>query len=161
MKESEDHFANESYVMKKGIKIVHTHKFNDMIYEGNFNLAPVKIEFDGRVFVYMGEHFGGKETFYCWIQLLGSQYEAKNYYYTLEFQGNDPNVRTIHTGKVISVDVTASSIKEGCLNFGINFNMLKKQFVGDDRAYVVSIGIRNMKEEAKDDNEESGISDDE
>ena len=153
-----DHFWEE-HVMQKGLKVLHSHWLSEAMLEGNFNQAPVKIEFDGRVFLFLGEQFVYEDTFYCWIQIVGSKYEAKNYIYTLEFHGNDPNVRSTYSGQVISIDETADSIKDNCLNFGINFKILKKQFVGEDSAYKVSIGIRNMKEELKDDNEESGISD--
>ena len=93
--------------------------------------------------------------------MLGSQFEAKNYYYTLKFHGNDTEVRNVYTGQVFSVDETSNSIIKGSKCLGINNNVIKTQFIGQNDGFSYSVSIRNMKEEVKDDNEESGISDNE
>ena len=87
--------------------------------------------------------------------------EAKNYYYTLEFHGIDPKCRSLYSAQVISIDESRDSIKQTYKHFGMDYCVFKSQFVDENRGYKISIGIRNEKEEVKDDNVESGISDDE
>ena len=91
--------------------------------------------------------------------MVGSKYEAKNYYYTLELKGLDPNVKNVFTGQVFSIDETREEIKDSKKCFGILFDSFKELFVDENRSYKMYITIRNMKKEAMDENYESGISD--
>ena len=147
--------------MSKGQNIEYTHNFEYENYKnGNFYFTPIRIQFDDRVFYLSGVQYSNSETLNCWIQLIGSSFEAKNYYYSLEFRGIDQNVKIIYSGPVQAIDNDAKGIlaKNNC--FATNFENFKAQFItNEDRILKFSIKITNMKEEVKDDNEESGISD--
>ena len=128
---------------------------------GDFYFTLYKIVMGNRVFIFNGDKDRHNNTFYLWVQMVGSKFEAKNYYYTLEFHGIDSNIKNHYFGQVVPIDETLESIKETKKYFGIDFDMFKAQFLDEDHNFEFSISIKNMKEEVKDDNEESGISDDE
>ena len=125
----------------------------------HYSFKVPKHEFDGRVF--FSVFIPISDIWFWWVIMVGSQAEAKNYYYTLEVHGIDPEVRTIHTGQVFPIDETFDSITEGFKCLVINKKSMKDQFIDPNGQFSYSVSIRNMKEEAKDDNVESGISDDE
>ena len=150
-------YVDRKYDVKVGAKVTLSHTFNEKDLKSTFCLLPIRLHFDNRVFLFVGKR---RDLFYCWIQLIGSEREAKNYYYTLEFHGTDPNTRHVYTTQVMPIDETSESIIAANKCFGIKFSSFKTQFVHDDFRCKFSISLRNMKEEAKDDNEESGISDD-
>ena len=127
--------------------------------KGKFYIGPTKLVFDDRVFLLMARKFDDSTSLNFWIQILGSQIEAKNYYYTLEFKGTDPNCRNIYSAQVIPIDESRDAIKEANKYFGMDFKVFQTQFMDEDLNYRISVSIRNMKEELKDDNVESGISD--
>ena len=77
----------------------------------------------------------------------------------MEIHGIDSNVRNTFTGQVISIDETSQKIKEENKYFGINLDSFEANFVDENNNFWWSVNIRNMKEEAKDENVESGISD--
>ena len=155
MKEKEKHFTDS--LVNEGGKFIDYSSLKGSTR--GFSFIPEKIEFDDRVFFLGGIRFEGKETLHFWIQLYGSKYEAKNYYYTLEFHGIDPNIKDVYTRQAISVDETSDEIMKTNKCFGIKFDIFKAQFMDENCNYKISISIRNMKEEVKDDNEESGVSD--
>ena len=127
----------------------------------SWHIKPHKITFKDGVFVFNADRITGESTFDCWIQMVGTTIEAKKYFYTVEFHGLNPDVRITYSGEVISVDEDASAIKEAKKHFGINLGTFRKQFIDEDSSFEVTISVKNMKEELKDDNEESGISDNE
>ena len=131
----------------------------EMYTNGGFIEAPEKMVFDNRVFFLGGDQSRDVPTYYLWVQLYGSKYEAKNYYYTLELHGIDPNIKNIFTGQVFAIDENRNAIKETKECFGIQFDIFKKLFVDKNRKYKISITIRKMKVEAMDENCESGVSD--
>ena len=84
--------------------------------------------------------------------------EAKNFSYTFEYFGNDESKSSlIYTGQVLSVDeaVVGPLFRKGLPIAG---GHLKAQFLVDTTLNF-ELKIQNLKEEAKDDNVESGISD--
>ena len=91
---------------------------------------------------------------YQWVYLLGSPNEAKHFSYTLKFNGLDT---ITFQGRVASIDESFDTISGKC--FSIAHKSFKAQIVNEDRKYEYSLIIRNLKEEAKDENYESGISD--
>ena len=100
-------------------------------------------------------------TFYHWIHFLGSSHEAKKFSYTFEYknEGNIPYVHTLHSNPMVSIDETSNAIIENGNCFGMPRKLFFK-YVLENRRFEYSFTIRNLKEEAKDDNYESGISDD-
>ena len=149
-----------SYVMAKGEEIVDNYEVpEEALRVGGFKRKPAQIFYDGKVFVYDLVNYVGGENVYFWIQLIGSPEEAKNYCYTLKFHGNKPHIYTIYSGEMNSIEESFDEIiffHNNC--FGIKFSIFKKQFLDENREYKVSIGIKNMKEEAKDDIKDSGNS---
>ena len=68
-------------------------------------------------------------------------------------------MKNIFTGPVFAIDETRKSIKDSKKCLGIQFDAFKELFVDENYDYKISVTIRNMKEEAKDENVESGVSD--
>ena len=121
-----------------------------------FGTTPSKIEMDGKVFFSVGESKGG--TFYHWVYMIGSQFEAKNYSYTLEYFGTSTSTCT-YTGQVVPIDEPSQSIIKIGNCFGMNYKVFKLQFIDETFRFNYSVKIRKLKEEAKDENVESGVSD--
>ena len=123
---------------------------------GKFKMIPIRFEMDGKVFFSIGQVEG--ETFYHWVYMIGSQFEAKNYSYTLEYFGTSRSTCT-YTGQVVPIDESSHSIIKIGNCFGMNYKVFKLQFIDENFRFNYSVKIRNLKEEAKDENFESGVSD--
>ena len=134
--------------------VLHEDNLENLDY-GKKGKNPVKIEFDDRAFLFQTVRSATNIEF--WIQLLGTEIEAKNYYYKLEFHGNDPNNRNTYSAQVMSIDAT----NKDKYYHGIDYDTFRAQFVDEKRVFKITISLKNAKEEAKDDIVESGISDDE
>ena len=158
MTENNEFRFTEPKFIRKNEKTTVNYVLQEKHFErGNFIHDPTRLNFDGKEFFFVGGQYRGKEIFYCWVLFLGPKSEAKNYYYTLEFHGNDPHARNVYSAQVISVDESEVSIIVTKKYFGIKFEMFKTQFMDENRSYKVSIGIRNLKEEVKDDKVSIGI----
>ena len=123
----------------------------------SFSRIPLKLVFDERIFYVLDNLVNG--TYYHWVHFVGSPHEAKNYSYTTEFFGIDSFRSKVYTSKVIPIDETADIILDNFNCFAMPFELMKKHFLDENRSYKYSVKIRNLKQEAKDENEESGISD--
>jgi len=157
MKDKENHIFRQ-YSILKGDK--HLHQNEVKSFYTNCNWSPVVFEFDGRIFYNLIRK--KEQIFYHWIQFYGYPNEAKNYTYTLEYHANDASQSTcVYTNRVIPIDQTSNSITSSFKCFTMTFGMMKAQFMDKDDKFKYSVQIRNLKEEVKDDNVESGISDDE
>ena len=93
--------------------------------------------------------------------MLGSPTEAKNFSYTFEYLDNEESKSSlVYTGQVLPIDdawrgpMTVKHFK----GLTISHHHLKSQFLVDNKLNF-KVKIRNLKEEAKDENVESGISD--
>ena len=95
---------------------------------------------------------------YRWLQLLGSPNEAKHFSYTLKYFGE--NVTNTFEGKVASIDDTCRGVLDAGKYFAYPQSDFVSQFMDKNGELKVSLKIRNLKEEAKDENYESGISED-
>ena len=138
-----------------------TQPLSKTIFEtGKFSCYPVKITCDSNIFLSTCQE--NKGTLYHWIHFLGSPLEAKKYAYTLEYKDVTETERNMnYTGKVVSVDETRKTIQANYNCFSVAYGFFKAHFIDPDRKFKYSLKIRNLKEEAKDGNVESGISDDE
>ena len=89
--------------------------------------------------------------------MLGSPNEAKHFSYTLKLFGS----KTTHTveGKVAPIDESFDALTNAGKCFAYPHNIFVAQFLDEEKKYEYSLKIRNLKEEAKDENYESGISD--
>ena len=134
-----------------------------MFKNGIFACRPRKIEYDANIFFETYQANAIKDgLFWHWIHFLGPPIEAKKYAYTLEYEDvNDSERNLTYNGKVVSVDETTNTIQANYNCLSVAYGFFKAHFVDNDRKFKYSLKIRNLKEEAKDENVESGISDDE
>ena len=70
-----------------------------------------------------------------------------------------PKVTNSFSNQVISIDETASSIVEKANCLAISRKLFENQFLLDEDKFKFSVKIKNLKEEVKDENVESGVSD--
>merc|ERR1712062_814747 len=92
-----------------------------------------------------------------WIYILGDPDVAKNFYYHVKIK-NASGVELIFNDQVRSLSEYYTDITKSFKAFFLPIARVK-EFMDDNSQMVFEYQIRNMKEEAKDDNEESGISD--
>ena len=76
--------------------------------------------------------------------------QAKHFSYTLNFIG--PKITLTFEGQVAAVDETFENLSSAGKGFGIPHDQFMAQFVDEDRKFKYSLEIRNLKEEAKDEN---------
>ena len=99
-------------------------------------------------------------TFYHWIYFVGSPQEAKNFSCTLEyFERESEKIAFSQTPKVFSIDESADSIIENGKCFGVSSRYFSSQIAKEGGRFNYIYEIRNLKEEVKDENVESGVSD--
>ena len=120
----------------------------------NSYLPPQKISVNNRMFLLCGKT--ESSIIYRWVYLLGSPIEAKHFSYTLKFHGKDATNITFE-GKVAAIDESFEELTGKY--FTMTHKNFKALFVDENGKWEYSLEIRNLKEEVKDDNYESGISD--
>ena len=98
-----------------------------------------------------------KYIVYHWVYMLGSPDEAKHFSYTLKLFG--PKVTNTSEARVAAIDETFETLSEAGKCFAMPRKYFMSQILDEYRKYEFSLEIRNLKEEVKDDNYESGISD--
>ena len=109
----------------------------------------------GAVFLICG--WIANKTMYTWICLLGSSDEAKKYSCTYSMK-NEIGEKFIYVGPVHTLDKNyEDTVTSGSL-LGIGIDAVKRS-LNEDKELQFEITIRNLKEEAKDENMESGVSD--
>ena len=115
---------------------------------------PVKLEAtDGMTFFLVGRK--QYDTLRFWIYIVGSYLEAKHYSYTLTVVNNAGNKKYIHQGEVFSLDL--DEVATGSV-FMMATEAAQK-ICEEDTNLNVNVSICNLKEEAKDDDMESGVDD--
>ena len=123
----------------------------------NAYTSPQKFCVDNRMFLLCGKH--QSSNFYRWLYLHGSPNEAKHFSFTLKFES--PKASITFEGKVAAFDENFRTLSKAGKCFAIPHGIFMDQFVDEDRKFKYVLEIRNLKEEVKDENYESGISDDE
>ena len=114
-----------------------------------------KIEHDGRFFFLYGVVIN--DILMHGIFFYGSAYEAKNYVYTIEFYGKEESIsKLVFEGNVTSVDKSIIAETKG---LAVNLDHFKSEFIDAENNVKAKFSIRNLKDEIKDDNVESGVSD--
>ena len=116
-------------------------------------LPPQKISVSNQMFLMCGKI--ESLIYYRWVYFLGSPIEAKHFSYTLKFHGK--GTTNTFEGKVAAIDESFDKLTGKC--FAMPHKNFKAYFVDEDGKFEQSVEIRNLKEEAKDENYESGISD--
>ena len=152
MDESKSHFVMLEYVGICWNNLVGAWKDNDMSGDGHSD--PYKIILKNRTFLFAGKTSEG--IIYFWVYLLGSRNEAKHFSYTLKLFNNKSEIS--FKGKVAAIDECFGNVLTNGNCFAIPQNVYIAHFHED---HECSLEIQNMKEEVKDDNYESGISDNE
>ena len=89
------------------------------------------------------------------MYLVGSFFEAKNYRYTLSIKDKTGESMYNFQGKVFTLD-KVGRVKGSMFMLGTEDAM---EICDEKSKFDVNITITNLKEEAKDDDEESGVSD--
>ena len=120
---------------------------------------PLKFEIEDNAFFTVAKQTNG--AFYHWVHFFGSRQEAKNFSCTLEYLHKaTAKVVMTQTSEVFSVDDTADSIIEDGKCVGMSSKAFCANMVkyGCNR-FEFNLEIRNLKEEVKDENIESGVSD--
>ena len=107
----------------------------------------------GAVFFSIGKTV--KEIVFVWIIFMGSADEAKKFSCTLSIS-NQIGQKFLYSGPVHTLDDKRDDIiASGSLMIGVS---AAKRSLNDRKQLEVEITIRNLKEEAKDDDMESGVS---
>ena len=96
------------------------------------------------------------DTLRFWMYLAGSALEAKHYEYTLSIaDGKTGKPKHVFYGEVFTLDKD-DPVKGSVFMMGTD---AAKEMCDENSMFDVNIVIRNLKEEAMDDDESSGISD--
>ena len=126
--------------------------------DGAFNVLKSRFEFDGYDFISFCVSTNDLGDVYSWPCIIGSPNEAKHFSYTLKF--TSPKTTLTFEGQVTSIDEPFGTILMDGALCGISLHTFMKQFVDEDGKFEYSLEVKNLKKEAKDENYESGISDD-
>ena len=141
-------------------KMVATRWKHNNTRTGNSVFPSLELEVNGiGTFIIVARIYN--EVFYHWIHFLGSSQEAKKFSYTFEYKNEEktPHASNVYSNQMVSIDDSFDKIIENGNCFGIPRKLFDKQFVLENGIFEYSVMIRNLKEEAKDDNVESGVSD--
>ena len=131
-------------------------KLPDGCFDGGWKWDPAKFTKFDHVFFEVGRI--EDHIMHRWVYILASPDVAKNYFFHATLKGK--------ADRKISVFCQARSLNESWKEiianredtFQADVETLKK-FRQENFGFDYQIEVRNMKEEAKDENEESGISD--
>ena len=107
--------------------------------------------------VFFTSQYVKNETFYVWICLLGSSDEAKKFSVTYSMKKRLVE-NFIYTGSVLTLDKNHEAIITSGSLLGIGIDAVQRS-LDEGNKLEFEITIRNLKEEAKDENMESGFSD--
>ena len=125
-------------------------------FEDGESWHPAKITSTcGAVFLSSG--YIANKTIYTWISLLGSSDEAKKYSCTYSMK-NEIGEKFIYVGPVHTLDKNFDDLITSGSLLGIGIDAVKRS-LNEDKKLEFEITIRNLKEKAKDENMESGVSD--
>ena len=115
--------------------------------------TPTMLKTTGDIFFLASrKHF---DTLRFWIYLAGSALESKNYSYILSITDKTGKPKHVFHGKVFTLDKD-DPVKGSVFMMGTED---AKEICDEKSKFDVNIAIRNLKEEAMDDDESSGVSD--
>ena len=133
-------------------------KCNDIALSGKDCFKnPIKFTLNNHTFLLAQKTVD--KVIYSWVYIYGSVKEAQHFSYTLKLFGS--KATTTFEGKVAAVDESFESLKKSGKCFTLLHDALVSQFLDENSTYEGSVEIRNLKEQVKDENYESGISDNE
>ena len=153
------HFEGHKKVALKELKLEVKYAANwnfDLSLNGENCFAdPIKFSLNNQTFLLL--HKTQEKIVYFWVYMLGSPNEAKHFSYTLKLFG--PKTTLTIDGKVAAIDESFDTLLESGKCFAHPHKTFIPQVVDENRKYEYSLEIRNLKEEVKDENYESGVSD--
>ena len=115
----------------------------------------IEIEYDEEIFICESFCFNG--IVYFWVYFFGSPNKAKHYSIIMEFYG--AKTTQIFKGQVVPIEEFFDDFVDAGKCFAIPRQVFMAQFVNEDRQFEYSLEVKNLKMELKDENCESGISD--
>lgn len=153
---------NDHFVETHGFALDEIESKNEL--EVGFDIEENAWDFDGKWTSQIRKAFD--LNFFCnfmnrgnyamfWISVYGSQEMAKNFSYSAELKGENFNYR--FNGPILTLDEDDASISGRKLVMHLHCEAVKCAIVDDHIDF--NIKIHNEKEEAKDENMESGVSD--
>ena len=97
---------------------------------------------------------------YFWIYILGSRFEAKNFAYTLSVTSKS-GTKSLFYDHVKPLDEGAKDIiaRKSAFMIGSEFAKMLRAERNENMEWQMDVTIHALKEEVKDDNEESGVED--
>ena len=122
---------------------------------GDCYSVPVKYTLNNQTFLLL--HKTREKIVYFWVYMLGSPNEAKHFSYTLKLFG--PKTTLTIDGKVAAIDESFDTLSEAGKCFACPHKMFVAQVLDEEKKFEYILEIRNLKEEVKDENYESGVSD--
>ena len=128
----------------------------NLLFDNDCAFTPIRFGVNQRMFLLCG--FVKDGIMYRWIHIIGTRNEAKHFSYTYKHVGE--NSTNTFEGKVAAIDDTFEDIFSAGKCFAYPHKAFVSQFVDENLEFKVSLKIRNLKEEVKDENYESGISED-
>jgi len=147
------HYTNYTYY-----KEIPVQDLSKIVTGKNNGYQKTKCTFNNQTFVICQKYDKKSgEGWYKWVYILGSPNEAKHYSYTLKLIGKE--TETSFQGKVVAIDEPSETLLMAGKCFAIPYGAFKAQYVDENDEFKYLLEIRNLKEEVKDENYESGISD--
>ena len=110
---------------------------------------------EGLPLTFVHKVFKRNQVFRFWFYIIGSPAEARHYRYEMKFDKNRGKVIKFD-GMVRSINEDYESFCESEDTFEMSFGMVKK-YLNAMSQLEYTFKIRNLKEEAKDEDFESGI----
>ena len=128
---------------------------NTVSSETPFTTWLRKFEFSGTILYLVGQNVNN--ILYFWVYIHGSHYEAKNYKYNLSVEGKNGNKFT-YSDNVKPLDEKSDDIigEPSALMIGIEF---ARKIRNKNQKWKIEVTIHALKEEAKDEDIESGVED--
>jgi E3 ubiquitin-protein ligase SIAH1 len=118
---------------------------------------PRKLTLNGAEF--FSEMVLVKKRFFIWVYYYGSKEEAKNYICTIRAYGGSDNEDFSYNGPPRSLEESFKAVIDGDCGLSISRSQAKR--IVSEKNMKYSIKISCLKEEARDEDVESGISDNE
>lgn len=166
-KDITDHLMNTHYagvdLRNQSVQLSLTNRSHSFFLLSNAvsNEKPVanwlrKFEFSGTILYLVGKNVING-ILYFWVYIHGSHYEAKNFEYTLSVKGKNGNKFT-YSDNVKALDENPDDIIGDSSALMVGIEVVKK-IRNEDLRWSLEVTIRALKEEAKDEDIESGVED--
>jgi len=135
----------------------YTAKFGTVNIEGGYVWYPKCIKISSGIYFFLVGSFINKIAHF-WLYIMASPLQAKNYTYTLSITGENGNKCITYHDYATHLDKGYDEIieKKPVLMIG---TQIIKELRNEENMLEIEVTIHDLKEKAKDDNEESGVED--